>query len=412
MHKTHSSAITILGAGPAGITAAIELGKKNIPCLLVDENLFPRPKICGDGLSGNVLKILDKIDPSLNTELNHSGFITGSRAVRFYSPAIKTAQIEFPLTDSLLPAGFVCKRSDFDQFLLKKALGYSSVSFAGNTRIHRIRYDQGSFFLENESYSWVAETKLLLIASGANHGLLHSAGIAQPEPKNELVGIRAYFQPVAGFDHQNAIELHFLREVLPCYLWIFPHAHGLANVGLALPSSLIKKRKISLKKLLFELIDKYPHLKERFSNAILEGKAGAHRLPYYTGKHQIAGTQYMLLGDAARLIDPFTGEGISNAMASGMIAAEVAASCYVNNDFSHRQTALYQEKVYQKLSPELSLGLRLHHLAKSHELLNLVIGRASKNPKVRLLLQQMLFNINNMEKLKKPMFYLKLALRI
>ncbi len=58
------SEVTIIGAGPAGITAALVLAKKGIPCLLIDKYQFPRGKICGDGLGGKVVSVLNRIDPA------------------------------------------------------------------------------------------------------------------------------------------------------------------------------------------------------------------------------------------------------------------------------------------------------------------------------------------------------------
>lgn len=412
MEISQQTDIVIIGAGPAGITAAIGLGKKNVPCTLVDAGRFPRPKICGDGLSGKVLKALDRLDPSWKEELLRSGMAAGSRAVRFFSPAGKMTAIQFPLEESPFPAGLVCARKDFDHFLLKKALVFSSVNYCEGVRVKSIRKTGDGYSLIDQSGKWQMDARLVLVATGAETGLRRAAAMGNGSHDQDLVGVRAYFTGVNGLDPLNAIELHFLKELLPCYLWIFPYRDRLANIGIALPAGMARKKDISLKEIMFRMINDYPYLRERFAGASLKGRVEAHRLPHYTGMETIAGAHWMLLGDAARLVDPFTGEGISNAMISGMMAADVAAECHASGDFSHDMTRLYQEKVYKKLNGELSLGLRLHHLAKKPELLNLVIGRASKSPKINQLLKNMLFSLNSMGKLKKPLFYLKLALRL
>ncbi|HNQ83771.1 MAG TPA: FAD-dependent monooxygenase, partial [Bacteroidales bacterium] len=58
MPEIKTTEIAILGAGAAGLTAAIRLGQLGIPCLLIDKGEFPRSKICGDGLSGKTLSAL------------------------------------------------------------------------------------------------------------------------------------------------------------------------------------------------------------------------------------------------------------------------------------------------------------------------------------------------------------------
>ena len=147
----------------------------------------------------------------------------------------------------------------------------------------------------------------------------------------------------------------------------------------------------------------------RFSQASLKGKLEAHRLPVYaSGGCPVAGDGFMLIGDAARLIDPFTGEGIGNAMVSGFKAAETASKCYKNGDFSFKYTGEYENEIREKLYPELDLSLKLQNLARKQRLLNLVIGKASKDEKLRDLMSDMLYSTYTKSKLNHPWFYLKL----
>lgn len=402
--------ITILGAGPAGITAALQLGKEGIPCLLIDAGHSPKDKICGDGLSGKVLHLLKKIDPEYCDELGRQPFVTPSRAVRFVSPKQQMAEIFFHNSDPALPAGFICKRRHFDHFLLEKALAFPSLTFIPDIKISSIVKEEGHILLSEKDGEIRVKTRLLLMATGSHRNAFLSGFPGYPPMEGEGIGIRTYFDHVSGCDENYAIEIHFLKELLPWYLWIFPFKDGSANVGLALPLNLAKKQGLSLKKLLFELLGKYPGLNSRFSGSAFTGKVEAHRLPFYHGRHAISGDNFMLLGDAAYLIDPFTGEGISHAMISGYLAAKTAKKSIEENDFSSKNTIGYEESVYNELGPELDLGLRLQELARSPRLLNLVIGKASKSKKVRNLLEEMLYNINTKGKLSQPMFYLKLAL--
>jgi menaquinone-9 beta-reductase len=401
--------ITIIGAGPAGITAALMLGKKGIPCLLIDKSQFPRTKICGDGLSGKVVSTLNKIDPAYASGLSKSGLASASRAVRFSSPNLKMMELSFQTDHDSMPGGFVCKRIDFDNFLLKKALGFSTVNFQAGIQIENLDRNSGSIILEDKNGRQIAETRLVLFAAGADTKLIKQLDPTFKAPSVGL-GIRGYFNNVTGSDQNNAIEIHFLKELLPWYLWIFPFQDGSANAGLALPMPLARQNPLSLKELFFHLIEKYPHLKKRFENASLSGKMEANQLPYYTGPNRIAGDNYLLLGDAAGLIDPFTGEGIGNAMISGYYAAETASNCAEKDDFTYLNTENYEQKINKKLGAELKLGLKLQKLAQRERLLNLVIGRASRHENTRKLISEMLYSDKKKEKLKNPLFYLKLLL--
>jgi flavin-dependent dehydrogenase len=159
-----------------------------------------------------------------------------------------------------------------------------------------------------------------------------------------------------------------------------------------------------------QLLHSYPHLKNRFKNAKLTGKIEAGRLPYYSGPCQVSGDNFLLLGDAARLIDPFTGEGIGNAMASGRYAGEIASECIASGNFSHESTIKYQHLIESRLVPELALSLKLQRLARRENLLNLVIGRASRNENTRKLISEMLYNPAVKNRLSKPGFYIKILL--
>jgi geranylgeranyl reductase family protein len=404
------SDITIIGAGPAGATAALSLSGLGQSCLVFDKNQFPREKICGDGLSGKVISTLNRIDPGFVAALDQSGLATGSHAVRFFSPDLDMMELSFNSEKSSVPKGFICKRIDFDNFLLEKAHNEPGIRFIGGIRINRLKRENGVVLIEDTGGRQVAETSLVLFAAGADRRLVRQLDPGYPEPSEEGIGVRGYFENVAGSDGRFAIELHFLKELLPWYLWIFPFADGSVNAGLALPGKLAAKKKLSLKELLFQLIDSYPHLKKRFENARLRGKLAAGRLPVFTGPTRVSGNNYLLLGDAARLIDPFTGEGIGNAMISGQLAAGVAARCLEKRDFSAAGTIIYQDLINEKLVPELQSGLRLQKLARRKYLLNLVIGKASRDEKTRDMIAEMLYSTKAKKKLHKLVFYLKLLL--
>jgi menaquinone-9 beta-reductase len=402
--------ITIIGAGPAGLTAALMLGKQGIPSLLIEKHQFPREKICGDGLGGKVVSCLHKIDPDFVRELEMKDFATGSHAVRFFSPSAKMMELSFRHEKAGAADGFICQRMDFDNFLMEKAQANPNIHIQQGVNIKGLHRKNGNIIIQDESGQTIAETVLLLMATGMDNRLIQQLGPEDDHPGREGIGVRGYFKNVSGSDNNFAIEIHFLEELLPWYFWIFPFSDGSANVGLAMPEEKARESQSSLKELLFHVINKYPHLKSRFSGSTLSGKIKANRLPYYNYRGSIAGDNYLLLGDAARLVDPFTGEGIGNAMYSGIIAAEIAGKCFETGNTGLEATKNYQQLIYQKLGPELELSLKLQKLAQSRRLLNLVIGRASANKKLRMTISEMLYNDKAKSKLSNPWFYLKLML--
>jgi len=96
---------------------------------------------------------------------------------------------------------------------------------------------------------------------------------------------------------------------------------GLANVGLGILYEKMKASPDSLFAMLQQIIHSHPALSPRFAGAVMLGKFEAHGLPLGPDSKAISGTGLLLVGDAASLVDPFSGEGIGNAMVSGEIAA-------------------------------------------------------------------------------------------
>ena len=120
----------------------------------------------------------------------------------------------------------------------------------------------------------------------------------------------------------------------------------------------------------------------------------------------------MLLGDAAGLIDPFTGEGIGNALYSARFAAEVAAEAVEAGDFSGRFLQhRYGRRLWDTLGDELQISTRLQRLGRWRSLLNLAIRRAAGNPEVSDLIGGMIANAVPKKQLTNPLFYLKLLFK-
>src|SRR5690606_28109524 len=126
-----------------------------------------------------------------------------------------------------------------------------------------------------------------------------------------------------------------------------------ANVGLGLRSDVVKKRSIDLKQLMAQLIGEHPSLKDRFAEAKLEGGIQGMGLPLASKRRKISGDNYLLIGDAGHLIDPFTGEGISHAMISGVHAADVVAKSLAAQDLSAKRLKEYDRRVWKRLGQEL-----------------------------------------------------------
>jgi flavin-dependent dehydrogenase len=228
------------------------------------------------------------------------------------------------------------------------------------------------------------------------------------DEKHYCAGIRAYYKGVKDLHPQNFIELHFYKELLPGYFWIFPLPNGYANVGMGMLSKKVSEKKINLRKEMLHLIETHPALKDRFKDAVLDGKINGWGLPLGSKKRPLSGEQIILTGDAASLIDPFTGEGIGNAGVSGMVAARIAKSAIENQNFSADFLKQYDQIIYDKLWNELQLSYRIQRLSSIPWLFNFVVNKITNNKQLREIFTNMFIDLDLRAKLKSPMFYFKL----
>ncbi|MFN0276059.1 MAG: NAD(P)/FAD-dependent oxidoreductase [Chitinophagales bacterium] len=412
--QTISTEVFIIGAGPGGATAAMFLAKENIPCVLVDKAIFPRDKICGDALSGKVLEIFNRLDMNIVKELSLAPIQLNCWGVEFVAPNLESLMIPFKINhnknkeERTQAPGFISKRVDFDDFLINEVKKHSSIQLHQGLEISKIERNDTGFLLTSKNNEVAFQSKLVIDASGAHSQFAQEIGNISVDRKHYCAAIRAYYKNVSGMKEGNYIELHFLKDFLPGYLWIFPLPNGEANVGLGMRSDYVSKKKIDLKKKLPEVIEKYPQLKERFKNAEPVDKIKGYGLPLGSKKRKLSGDNYMLVGDAASLIDPFTGEGIGNAVMSGMCAALQAKECIEKNDFSAHRLKQYDETIYRRLWDELKLSHRMQQLVNYQWLFNFVVRKANRNRVLRETISVMFEDVDLREKLRKPSFYFQL----
>ena len=225
--------------------------------------------------------------------------------------------------------------------------------------------------------------------------------------KNTAVAIRCYYEGIEGLTDQ--IELHYVSEVKPGYFWLFPAGEGRANIGIGLSKDDAKKEDRSLGEILEEITNSN-YFKDRFKNAKPLEKPVGWNLPMGSIHRKNHGDGFMLLGDAAGLVDPFTGEGIGNAMVAAKYATRVAKKAHHLGEFNAKIFKEYDELVWEELGGELGTSAKLQKLARYSFLLNFVIKRAARSKDVQEIISGMLSNEIARDDLSNPSFYFKILL--
>ena len=408
--------LIIVGGGPAGATATLYAARHGLKVLLLDKARFPRDKICGDALSGKSIAILHELGL-----LEQVRQLPGApiRAIVFGSPAHDEVRAEISrhdhrdlLTGTVLPMDcFVIRRQVLDAFLFGEArtqaaacledFSVQDLIFAEG-RVCGVRgQDRGGQRREFRG-------RLVLGCDGFSSIVARKTGYYQHDPRHSLVALRCYYENVA--DLKDQIELHYVDEVKPGYFWIFPLENGGANVGIGMMHEHLKKRGVNLKVALQQVIGRPPFAR-RFAQARPLEEPVGWNLPVASKRRCIHGEGFMLLGDAGGLIDPFTGEGIGNALYSARLAVETAAQALEAGDFSMAFLRRYEDRLWEALGDELRTSTRLQQLAQYRPLLNMVIRKAARDPQLSDLICGMIANAVPKKTLTNPLFYLKLLFR-
>ena len=336
--------IIICGAGPAGTTCALALGASGLKVALVDKNNFPRDKICGDAIAAYVPKVLHTINPAYAEALLNFSAKEKVNTIRIVSPNRKVLDISYG------EDGFISKRIEFDNFLLELVKQLPHVKLFLDTTIHNVRIDDyGGYIDAGENIMLEAQ---LIIGCDGEQGLVRKKLTnTELDPKHHAAAVRAYYKNVKNIP-KATFELHFLKNVIPGYFWIFPLPDNQVNVGLGLLSKIVSERKLNLRQEMLRIIETNPSLKERFEGAEMISEIKGYGLPLGSRKTTISGNRFMLCGDAASLIDPLTGEGIGQAIISGRYAGWQAIKCFEKNNFSASFMRQYDKIVYDKLWKE------------------------------------------------------------
>jgi len=397
----------IVGAGPAGTSAALYAHKLGLKCILLDKALFPRDKICGDALSGKTVRILRELE-LLNGIENLEG--SDINRITFGGPSHNKFDVHLNGDGDDYrhrTKGYVIPRLIFDNFLFENASRVTDTrqGFTVTDLIYENDVLSGVKGVSKEGKQEKFFAPIILGCDGPNSIVARKLGLYKMDMDNTAVAIRCYYEGIEGLTDQ--IELHYVSEAKPGYFWLFPAGEGKANIGIGLSKNDAKKEDRTLKQIMDEIIES-KYFRERFSNARALETPKGWNLPMGSIKRKNYGLGYLLLGDAAGLVDPFTGEGIGNAMVSAKHAIDIVKKAKDIGDYSINILREYDALVWNELGGELKTSTKLQNLARYSFLLNFVIDRAARSEDVQEIISGMLSNQVSRNALSNPMFYFKI----
>jgi geranylgeranyl reductase family protein len=324
--------IAIVGAGPAGSAAAIFLARKGYSVTIIDKEQFPREKLCGDfinPINRPVFRALGVEEKILSQQHEK---VTSFRMTSFLG---EEAEAALACRDEDMGLGL--RRFDLDQILLQKA-GSEGVGLFQNSRVRSISKENNEWDLETDRGGIVEHlrARVLIGADGRNSWVAHHLGmVTAKSTRGRSVGFQVRLTTSAKID--GKVEIHLFPGGYAGVVGLGDHT---ITLGFAIDKGSLRQRH-STERLLDSHLSVNPYLKEILRRSEVVG-AMRSTYPVYFPPRRSYGERILLVGDAARVNEPVTGEGIYFAMKSGELAAQAIDQAFRKSDFSASHLRLYE----------------------------------------------------------------------
>ncbi len=335
--------LIVVGAGPGGSTVARYAAELGLSVLLLEKRQeIGSPVRCAEGVPHELLTDFLEPDPA------------------WISARVDKAQI-VALADGQVVQhwqgagglGYVLERRVFDRVLAEQAAqagAHVRVKMSVTGLLHRCGTVSG-VIAEWQGQPFEIEARVVIGADGVESRVGTWAGLDTQLPLRDTMICAQYL--LTGIDWDTSCLGYWIdEEIAPGgYAWVFPKGEGRANVGLGIQADLGDQTALSY---LNRFVEREPALAQGSPVTLVAGN-----VPVALPCQRLVADGLMLVGDAARQVDPLTGGGIMNAMTAGRLAGRVAAQAIEAGDTSARGLAAYPEQVEQTMGRRLERSYRL-----------------------------------------------------
>ena len=358
--------VIVVGAGPAGSSAAYHLTTCGLDVILIERHELGRDKVCGDGLTPSAVRELVRMGVDTSTWQRNMGLRVIGGGHRLHIP--------WPEQASLPSYGLARRRAELDRDLAEHAADAGARLLTGVTVTGPVTTAAGRVVgVEARPTARVAypgipapavlRAPLVIDAGGVSARLATAVGRHKDERKPLGVAVRAYFRSPRAEDAWMESRLELWdgpanrSDLLPGYGWLWSVGDGLVNVGLGSVSSRAATTRVDYRAVFRRWVASAP-ASWGFGPRTRVGRLSSAALPMAFNRKPHYADGLMLLGDAGGMVSPFNGEGIAQALMSGRLAAQAAACAAARSTAAGREKALgqYPAAMGERLGGYYTLG--------------------------------------------------------
>lgn len=375
-NRSFSHDVIVIGAGPGGSTTAFYLAQAGLNTLLLDKADFPRDKTCGDGLTPRALHVLAEI--GVLDSLAAQGCVMEQATV--YAPSGRPISTTMPDRGDFPPYMLAVPRLLLDETIRQQALK-AGTQFCGGVHVADIEPIDGGVRVRGRRGGKAYEVtgRMAVIAIGASTKLLLQLGLLKEIPPL-ILAARTYYEEIPQLSGQ--FEFHFDGVPLPGYGWIFPLSAHSANIGAGLIPSRRQKSTINAKTILEQFVAA-PFMRQMLAGARQSGPIKGFPLRTDFATAPVTGPRLLLVGEAAGLVNPVTGEGVDYALESGKLAAAQLSDCFTAGDFSAAALAGYETALRERFQELFVFSSRIRDWYINGPVLNRLVYVANQRDNIR-----------------------------
>lgn len=346
--ESQSKPVVVIGGGPAGSVVGCYLSKAGIPNIIFEKAIHPRPHV-GESLVSSTTRVLQDLD--FVETMEKAGFVRKYGASWHPPKGQGTVAIqfrEFPQPGINQDYSYHVDRSKMDLLLLKHAEKLGSTVYQG-VGVKEVLFDADGRAIgvnaECAGQTIRVDTPMVVDASGRHTLLGKHFGWKQTDSLFNQFTVHAWFEDVDRGPKETAHDIHiFFLNVPRGWVWQIPIDEKVTSIGVVAEKGVFQEARGDHASWFHDMCRSTPDITRAMENARRVNEFQAEADYSYSMKH-LCGDGIVLIGDAARFVDPIFSSGVSVALYSAKIAAERIEHAYRTQDFSAAVFKPYEERI-------------------------------------------------------------------